>query len=100
MATRYPSEVEALVLIGITSFMSNKNITGLKNMKLVKSWPKNRVDNYLRGYESIDEIQKQWNRYLQFAEFYNQYFPEDIFKDKYKLVKCATLIFHGDKVIL
>ena len=99
MAIRHPTEVEALVLIGITSYVSNKNITGLKSMKLVKSWPKNRVDNYLRGYESIDEIQKQWNRYLQFAEFYNQYFPEDIFKGKYQRVKCPILLVHGDKVI-
>ena len=100
MAIRYPSEVLSMVLIGITYYMSNRNISALKSMKEVASWPKSRLENYLKAYESKDEIQKQWNRYVQFAEFHNQYFPEDLFKGKYRSVKCPVLVVHGDKVRL
>ena len=99
MTIRYGSEVEALIMMGITNYMSNKNITALQAIQSVDKWPKSRIDNYLRAYDSKEEIQKQWNRYLQFAEFYNQYFPEDIFKGKYQRVKCPILLVHGDKVI-
>jgi len=97
MAIRYPTEVEALVLVGITYYMSNRNIASLKANQSVDKWPKSKIEDYLRGYDSKEEIQKQWTRYLNFAEFYNQYFPEDIFKGKYQNVKCYTLIVHGDK---
>ena len=98
MAMRYGSEVETLILLGITYYMSNRGITALKATQSVNKWPKSRLNNYLRGYDSKEEIQKQWSRYLSFAEFYNQYFPEDIFKGKYQLVRCPVLILHGDKV--
>jgi len=81
MAIRYPTEVEALILTGITSYMSNRNITALKSIQSVDKWPKVKLENYLRSYASKEEIQKQWNRYLDFAQFYNQYYPEDIFKE-------------------
>ena len=98
MAIRYPTEVEALVLIGITSNYNNKNLKALKDLTSLDKWPKNRVQNYLRGYDSKEEIQKQWNRYIQFVEYYGQYFPEDIFQDKIKSVDIPVLFVHGDKV--
>ena len=64
----------------------------------VDKWKKDRIQELLRVYESKEEIQKLWNRYLKFAEFYTQYFPEDLFKGKYHLVKCPVLLTHGDQV--
>ena len=100
MAIRYPPEVLSVVLIGITYYMSNKNINTLTSMKEVSKWPKSRLDSYLRAYETKEEIQKQWNRYLQFAQFYNQYYPQDMFKGKYRSVTCPVLVVYGDKVSL
>ena len=98
MAIRYGAQVQALVLMGLTNIMSNKNINALKASQSVDDWPESRIENYLRAYESKEEIQKQWKRYLSFAEFYNHYFPEDFFKDKCETVYSPVMFVHGDKV--
>ena len=66
--------------------------------KTVEKWPKKKIDAYLTVYESKEEVQKLWNRYLKFVEFYPQYFPEDIFKPNVGKIQCPVLFTHGDMV--
>ena len=98
MAINYSQSITSIVLSALKTYSSNKGLAALLSTQKVDKWSRNKLDAYLKVYESKEEIQKLWNRYLKFAEFYNQYFPEDMFKDKYHLVKCPVLLTHGDKV--
>lgn len=98
MAAKYPKSVESLVLTSIWSQVSIRTINHMVANKSIDKWNKNTIANYLKAYESKDDIQKMWNRYVNFFQFYSSYFPGDIFKDKYELVRCPVLLCHGDKV--
>ena len=106
LAAKYPDEVETLTLIGISYKASDKYKKGLQAMKSVEKWSEAKQEKYLRVYDSKEEIQRLWTRFVSFVEFsstaigYAQNTPGnvDIFKDFYKLVKCPTLLVHGDKV--
>ena len=100
MAAQYPMSVRSLVLSSIRTRISNNELSAILQNKSINKWTQNKVKSYLKVYETEEEIQKMWNRFIKFVEFYNQYFPEDIFKDKYELVRCPVLITHGDKVCI
>ena len=98
MAAKYPQSIHSIVVSGISTTQSIRGLSALLSTQTVDKWEKKRLEPYLKAYGTKDEIQKLWNRFLKFIEFYNQYFPEDIFKDSYDLVKCPVLIVHGDNV--
>ena len=98
MAAKYRNSVESMVLVSVFSQLSIKGLNTLLTKKSVDSWNKDKLQAYLKVYGTKDEVQKLWTRYLKFVEFYNQYIPDDIFKNKYNLVTCPVLIVHGDKV--
>ena len=98
MAIKYPESVQSLVLTAISTFTSNKGLNSLLSTKSVDNWSETQLKSYLKVYGNKDEIQRLWNRYIKFQEEYPFVFPEDIFKDKYKAVKCPVLLVHGDQV--
>ena len=100
MTIKYKDSVEALVVTAISTQTSVKVINTIMTTKSVENWSKRRVDALLKVYDSKDEIQKLWNRFVKFREHYNQYFPGDLFNGKYHLVRCPVLIIHGDQVYI
>ena len=100
MAIKYPESVESLVLTAISTYVSETSHKFFAKTQRVDSWSDDKIDTYLRSYESKEEIQKLWTKFTSYVLYYNQYFPQDIYKDKYHLVKCPVLIFHGDRVCL
>ena len=94
MAAKYPESILNLVLSAIKTVPSSKGLSALP----IEKWREDSLKDYLKVYETKDEIQKLWNRFVKFEEFYSQYFPEDIYKGKYRLVTCPVLLTHGDKV--
>ena len=98
MAIKYPESVQSLVLTAISTHYSKKGLNSMLSSQSVDKWPKDKLKDYLNAYKSKDEIQSLWTRFIKFIEHYIQYFPEDIFKDKYKTVKCPVLMIHGEQV--
>lgn len=98
MAIKYPESVQSLVLTAISTFVSQNSCKFFETTKNVETWSSERIEAYLRSYESEAEIQRLWTKFAEYVKYYNQYFPEDIYKNKYHLVKCPVLIFHGDRV--
>ena len=98
MAIKYSDSIKALVLTALSTYVSEKCHKVFESTKNVETWGYDRIEAYLRSYESKEEIQKLWTKFTDYVLYYNQYFPEDIFKNKYDLVKCPLLIFHGDRV--
>lgn len=100
MAAKYRQSVESLVLVSVFNQLSNRGLSAMLAKKSVDSWHKDRLKHYLKVYGTTDELQKLWSRYIKFVEFYNQYIPDDVLKNKYKLIACPVLIVTGEKVIL
>ena len=100
MAAKYYESVQSLVLTAISTQLSIKSINYMLANKSVDKMSKNTITNYLKVYESKEDIQKMWNRFVNFIQFYVSYFPGDIFNDKYDMVQCPVLLVHGDKVNL
>ena len=106
LASKHPTHVKTLVLIGISNRNSTKYFKGLQAIKSVDKWPESKLQKYLRAYESKEEIQRLWNRFVNYVEFstkaigYGQNTPTnpDQLKDHYKSVNCPVLIVHGDQV--
>ena len=98
MTTQNPDSIDSIVLSAFSSQTSNKGFKALLATKNIDKWSKTKINSYLEAYKSKEEIQKQWNRYLKFVEFYNQYFPENIFKNKCKSIRSRILFTHGDMV--
>ncbi|CAG2178044.1 unnamed protein product, partial [Oppiella nova] len=95
MAIKYPKCVESVVVTAISIYLTDSAIRFFKTTQNIESWSKDRIDCYLRCYETKAEIQTLWTRFAKYIEYYNQYFPEDIYKDKYDLIRCPVLVMHG-----
>ena len=98
MAAKYQDSVLSLTLSAMSTIYSGKNLSALTLTKTVEKWKKDKLEAFLKVYGTSDELQKIWNRFLKFVEYFNQYFPIDFWKNKINLVKCPVLLFHGDKV--
>ena len=98
MAIKYNECVESLVLTALSTYISKNCLKFFESTSNVKTWGNDKLNAYLRGYKSIEEIQSLWTKFVNYVKYYDQYFPRDIYENKYHLVKCPVLIFHGDRV--
>ncbi|CAG2108450.1 unnamed protein product [Medioppia subpectinata] len=97
MACKYPGVVTRMAVHGILCTLYPQTIYVLKSTRNVEGWPKERLDNCLRSYESKEDIQKLWDRHLKFVDYFNSYFPQDTNISKYLKVNCPILVMHGDR---
>ncbi|CAG2172512.1 unnamed protein product, partial [Oppiella nova] len=95
MATLYPQSVESLILTSVYTYITNESLKQLLSSQNVDNWHKDKLESYMKSYGKKEVIQQLWTRFIKFAEYYNQYFPEN--KNNYHLIKCRVLIIHGEK---
>ncbi|CAG2109202.1 unnamed protein product, partial [Medioppia subpectinata] len=98
MAVQYSQCVESMVLTAISTYVSDSCLKFFKSAQNIECWGEEKVNAYLKCYETKTEIQNLWNRFVRFAEFYNQYFPEDMYKNRYHLIQFPVLVLHGQRV--
>ena len=96
MATLYPESIESVILTSVYTRISNESLKLLLSSQSVDNWHKDKLESYMKSYGKKEVIQQLWTKFIKFAEYYNQYFPES--KNNYHLIKCPVLIVYGEKV--
>ena len=95
----YPQMVENLILLGISSFQRETDTNNIINYtKDVNKWNQRTIDNYLRAYNDINEVQQLWDNHMAFIRQFTNYFPNGIIDNKFETIKCPLLVIHGDQV--
>ena len=85
--------------MGIISFPTEVNTKMILKLTAdVDNWSQSIFDNYLRSYESQEEIKRLWSRHMVFIGNFHNYFPNGITNNKFDSITCPVLILHGDKV--
>ncbi|CAG2172511.1 unnamed protein product [Oppiella nova] len=95
MATLYPESIESVILTSVYTYISNESLKLLLSSQSVDNWHKDKLESYIKSYGKKEVIQQLWTKFIKFAEYYNQYFPES--KNNYHLIKCRVLIVYGEK---
>jgi valacyclovir hydrolase len=98
LAINYPTNVKSIIMWGSIGFPSEKLFKLSFTSRDLDYWSRERIDNYLKIYDNRNEIQELWNRHMNFVVNYRKYFPEGVFKNKFRSIQCPVLIMHGDKV--
>ena len=99
LATKYPDSVQGIVLLGTEILNRDKSHNWLKTIVDINSWGPTKISWYKRSYDSEEEIQDLWRKYVKSTEFLKLYFGNDMFKGKYHLIKCPVLVILGEKVV-
>ena len=100
LTVKYPDAVHKMVLFGVEVCNKDRGLNWLKSVVEMKTWGQTKIDCYKRGYDSDAEIQDLWRKYVRSCEYVKLYYGDDMFKDKYHLIKCPVLIVLGLKVSL
>ncbi len=98
MAVNHPNCIKSIIMCGIITFPTEKNIKNILSTKNIDDWGREMINNYLRAYKDCDEIQELWDKQLKFIANFGKYFPNGICNNKLNGIKCPVLIIHGDRV--
>jgi valacyclovir hydrolase len=94
MAIQEPSRVQRLVLWGGNSFLTEEEIQAFQAIRCISSWSPRAAEAMRLTYG--DELDELWERYvIGLEDLYRS--GGDICGSRLHLVRCATLILHGDK---
>ena len=74
MAIKYIDCITSLVLSVIRTQISSKGLKAFLSNKSVDKLSQQKLKELLEVYENKNEIQKLWNRFLKFNEFYKLLF--------------------------
>ncbi|CAG2120640.1 unnamed protein product, partial [Medioppia subpectinata] len=77
LAIKYSDSVNAIVLIGASICASRQAVQFLNTIIKTEDWSADRLNSYLRSYESREKIQDLWTRYVKSTEYHDQYFGND-----------------------
>nr|XP_023013620.1 valacyclovir hydrolase-like isoform X1 [Leptinotarsa decemlineata] len=95
MASKYPQNVEKLVIWGVNSYIIQQEIEYYNSMRDISRWSE-KIKGPLVALYTEKELQKMWSKWCDTAEeFYNK--GGNICSNWLKLIQCPTLILHGDK---
>ena len=100
LVTKYPDVVQSMVLMGVDVIGSQRALNWLKSITDIKTWGVPKIECYLKVYDSRKTIQQLWQKFTKSCEYLKLYFGDDMFKDKYHLIKCPVLIILGEKVLI
>ena len=87
-----------MVLFGVEVFNRERAVSWLNSVIDMKTWGSAKIECYRRAYDSDDKIQDLWRKFVKWCERIKLYYGDEMFKDKYHLVKCPVLISLGEKV--
>ena len=90
--------MESIVLLGVEITNSKQAVSWVQSLFNIESWGQQKLDFYLKVYQTKDRVQDLWRKYTNSVGYLNTYFGDDMFKGKYHLIKCPVLIILGDKV--
>ena len=91
-----------MVLFGVEVFNGKRVIDWLNSVVDMKTWGSAKIECYRRAYDSDVKIQDLWRKFVKSIDNFKHYCVDDMFKNKYHLVKCSVLIVlvrKGTKIV-